>query len=790
MKQISRLLFQSILGRRLPADSGALRLEGPIAPIRIARDQWGIPYIEAQNDHDAWFGLGFCQGQDRAFQIETRLRVVRGTLAELIGPDGVPIDRVSRSIGFYRSAQAQLAALARPERELLEAFARGVTAGAARGGERLAHEFTLLRSRPTPYTAADVLGLLKLISFLLASNWDVEMARLLVAQLDGVDALLALDPVARYAREDLAELEGADARSGGRVREAVVSLHRELQMFFTAAGRSGGSNNWAVAPQRTRRGNPIVANDPHLPPGLPPHWYLAHVRTPQWRAVGACLAGAPGIIVGHNGRVAWGVTAGLIDNTDLFVEEIGPDGASVRRGDGFVPCQVQEETIAVKGGREVTLRLLTSDRGPVLVPDGPAGSGYGLAVRATWLEALPVVGFLKAHQSRTGEELRRLFEAWPSLPLNVVYADELGSIGWQLIGRAPVRRGGWGVAPAPAWRQDRGWQEAPVPYGEVPRAVDPPDGVVATANGRPPVEGGPFLGYDWLEEFRRRRIVESLLQRDDWDVAETLRLQTDVESLAWRSIRTTLEELSPQDPDARLALELMMAWDGQVTAGSTGAAVFEAFLAAMGKRVFRRKAPNAGLAFLGTQASRFTSRLIALLQERPAGWFEQSWDAEIEACLAGAVAGLRARYGGRTEDWAWGKVRPLTLGHPAGRGPLRAVFNRGPFAFAGDINTVAQGGVDPLDVTANPLAIASLRAVIEVGVWDEARFVLPGGESGNPCSPHYDDMLPLWLEGRAVVIPWSDAAVEARVRRTLSLFPAAHRLETERRVDGGVKEIS
>lgn len=760
---MTRLVVQALLGRRLPKHSGSLELDGPIASVRIDRDVWGIPYIRAENDHDAWFALGFCQGQDRAFQIETRLRAVRGTMAELIGKEGLAIDRISRSIGFYRSALEQLPSLHPEERELLDAFARGVTAGAKHGAKRLAHEFVLTGSKPTPYTAADVLGLLKLVSFLLASNWDLELARLRIALEDGVDALLAIDPAAGPAARELEELRRLD------LKEAAASIERELRAFFGAASRGGASNNWAIGPKRTRSGRPIVANDPHLNPVLPPHWYLAHIRTPAWQACGACLVGAPGIIVGHNGRVAWGVTAGLIDNTDLFIEEIGPDGASVRREGGFVPCAVTEELVRVRGGAPVTVRLLRGPLGPLLVPQH--SSRFAFAIRATWLDALPVVGFLRAHLAKSAEEFRRLFAEWPSLPLNVVFADTRGTIGWQMIGRTPVRRRGWGLVPTPAWEPGAGWDPDPVPFEAIPKAVDPPDGVLATANAAPDADHPPFLGCDWLEEYRKRRILEVLLEKEEWDVEETLRLQTDVESLAWRQLRPILAALSPRDADARLALELLLNWDGRLSPDSSGAAVYESFLSTMAKRITSSKARHTWRVALAAYNARLTQRMVQLLEERPAGWFARPWEAEIEEALASAVKELRRRFGGDPRRWAWGRVRPLTFKNPAGKGPLASLFNRGPYPFGGDTNTVAQGGADLADVTNEPFAIASLRAVMEVGAWDEARFVLPGGQSGNPCSPHYDDMLPLWLRGEAVVIPWSEAAIQARVRQSLVLSP-------------------
>ena len=459
-----------------------------------------------------------------------------------------------------------------------------MTDGATRGAKRPAHEFALLRSRPSPYTPADVLGLLKLLSFLLASNWDSELARLAVAESDGVEALMAIDPLIRAPATSIG-LD--DVPDGG----ALSLLRADLQHFVAYTGHGGASNNWVLAPDRTLWGRPIMANDPHLTPDLPAHWYLAHIATPEWRVAGAALAGAPGIIVGHNGRVAWGVTAGLIDNTDLFLEEIGEDGVSVRRGDTFLPCKSEGETIEVRGGKSVSMRYLESDLGPILPP--VQAGGRAVSIRATWLDPLPVKGFLGAHRAQSGEELRQLFREWPSLPLNLVYADRDGSIGWQLVGRAPIRKSGYGLFPLNASDLEVGWKEEPVPFEEMPHVANPPDGVVVTANSSPHEGDGPYLGSDWLEPYRKRRILEALSAKKKWSLEENARLQLDVVSLVWREIGPSLLGLETADPDAALALEILGDWDGSVTADSPAAAIFESFLVMMHRRAINRKVKDA-----------------------------------------------------------------------------------------------------------------------------------------------------------------------------------------------------
>ena len=768
-------LFRLLLGKRLPVTSGEIKLAGVKQPVSIRRDLYGIPVIEAQNDADAWYGLGFCQGQDRAFQLESLLRVVRGTLAELVGEDGLPVDRLSRRIGFYHAAEQQLDALDADVREMLEAFARGVTDGATLGCKRPPPEFALLRAKPTPYTAVDVLGLLKLISFLLASNWDTELVRYKILMEDGPEALAALDP----PYPDWLPVTTPPAAAAG---PALDRLAEDLRLFTETVGHGGGSNNWAIAPERAANGRPILANDPHLAPTAPPHWYLAHARTPEWAVAGATFLGSPGFPAGFNGYCAWGVTAGLTDNTDLFIEEIGEDGASVRVGDTFVPCVARHEIIHVKGGAFEELQVLETPHGPLVGP-AMAGEVGAIALKATWLQAKPVRGFLATHKARSFEAYRQCFADWPALPMNMVYADAEGNIGWQLVGEAPRRRKGWGTIPLPGSDPDAGWEDDPVPFAEMPHALNPDVGFIATANNKPKMDGdGPYLGTDWIDGYRLARIDEVLSSRQDWDVAGTMALQVDQLTIPWREMKETVLAAQPADEAAQKGLALLREWNGVLDVDTAAGSVYVLFTAEMMRRLVQAKAPKAaewalggGLTPLTPHSIIFTRRmghLVRLLREKPEGWFATSWEEEMGAALAAAVNTLRAKYGADEANWGWGKVRPLTLLHPAGaKSPADKVFNLGPFPWGGDASTVGQAAAAPTDPTGGPTFIASMRMVVEVGNWDENRFVLPGGQSGNPFSPHYADMLPLWREGQGVSIPWSPEMREKAAQERLILQP-------------------
>ena len=772
MKLIARILGIA-LGRRTPITSGELPVPGVSEPLTIGRDRHGIPYISARSEPDAWFGVGFCQGQDRAFQLELMRRVFRGTLSELIGSAGLPLDRLSRRLGLAESARRQAGRIEPDIRANLRAFARGVNAGIGRGLPRRPHEFLLLRSRPTPYTLTDVIGAAKLHALALASNWDIELARFQVLCRDGPEALADLDPGYRPEHPVAVPPGAAQGPAADRLAEDLAALRGIV-------GGHGGSNAWALAAGRTAGGSPLLANDPHLRPMLPPHWYLARLQTPEWSVAGATYVGGPAIPAGHNDHCAWGVTATLADTSDLFIEQLSPDGCRVREGDRFVPCRERSERIRVKGAPDEIERVLETPRGPI-VARGPGGEA--LSLRAIWLDPLPVRGMLDIHRAETFDQFRGACADWPLSSLSMVYADRKGRIGWQMMGSVPVRRRGFGTLPQPGWPDGGGWESEPVPHSELPSARDPASGMIATANNSPAREGGPWLGSDFVDGYRARRILDALGGRDDWGVGDSMRLHLDVASESWKEMRPAVLAAAARDPDAAAARELLADWDGRMDARSPAASVFALFCGAMGAAIAKARAPGSWESALGRSDAGFApyTLLVArrdghtarLLDRQPDGWFAEGWDGAIAEALAESVRTLKERAGENPASWSWGRVRPLALRHPLGvNRVLGAIFNRGGLRVGGDGNTVLQTLSPPHDPLSEPLVCPSLRMVVDTSDWENSRYCLPGGQSGNPASPNYDDQLPFWLRGDGVPIAWSPEAVEGAVVRELRLRPA------------------
>lgn len=768
-------LFPFLLGRRLPVTRGRIRVQGIGATVVIARDGWGVPHVEASSPEDAWFGLGFCHAQDRSFQLETLLRVGRGTLSALVGPPGLAADRMSRRLGFARLAEAELPLLSAAVRAAVEAYVAGVNAGRSHGLPRRPHELVLLRARPTPWAAGDVLAFAGLQAFALSANWDAELARLRILAADGPQAVLDLEP----APLDGVGLVPGLAAAAGPMLERLAD---DLAAFAAAAPSAGGSNAWAIAGARTSSGLPLLANDPHLAPRLPAPWYLVHLRCPGWQAAGASFVGAPVMPIGHNGQAAWGITAALTDQADLFLEEVAPDGRHVRSAEGWAPCEVVRERIEVRGGQAVEEEVLLTPRGPIVSPllEGVPGA---LSLSAVWLRPASIRGLLDVVAARDFEAFRMAFADWPGPALNVVYADAAGHIGYQLVGQLPRRRRGSGMLPLPGWLPDAGWHDVGVPFERMPFRQDPPDGFIVSANDPPPQDDGEApLGGDWVDGYRAARLVELLRERHDWDAGACARLQLDVTSLPWRDLRDIALQLPVHDGPGKLGRELLAAWDGQVGAASAAASVYELWVSELSRRIARARAPGSWPWALGAGFgdvvpvtmfhARAVGRVVRLLHARPAGWLPRDWLAEAADALSTVVARLEAERGRDPRRWRWGRLRRLTLRHPAGDRRLTAgAFNLGPVPFPGDSNTPLQAASGPLEPLANPGFVPNARAVIDLADPDASRWALAGGQSGNPCSPHYRDMFPLWLRGESVSIPWSSAAVEASTVATLYLEP-------------------
>jgi len=729
-------------------------------PVTIRFDARGVPDVEAGSEADAWRAVGWLHANDRLFQMEMSRRAASGRLSELLGARTVGFDTRIRRLRFRRLAEAAVAGARPATRAALEAYAEGVNAWLeARGGD-LPPELRLLRARPEPWTSADTLSL------------TLMMARRL-SPVDAPPELERFELLRAFGPERARELDGAPAADlFPEVEELARTLAAQPAAVGSRAESSGlGSNNWVVAPSRTRDGDALVANDPHLGLGLPNVWYQVSIRTPTYRVAGMTLPGSPPVILGRGPEVAWAMTNLYVDDVDVFFERPDAEGTRVARGEGWSPIESARETIRVRGGDPVEVEVKWTDRGTYLDADPDRGlpaRSVAWGAHETGDQLAAIVALAKASSVA---EAREAIEPWVFPPQNLLVADRQGGILWTPIGRAPDRFGWDGRFPAPGWRPEVGWRGL-LPAATNPQLLDPEEGLIATANSFLPVPVPDWFGEDFDTTFRMDRIREALAARDDWDVESFSALQGDVVSAWARFLVARLGD--GYEGDAARAATALAGWDGAMALRGPSA-LFALFERALQRATFEDEARAAGIGRFGTRW-----RLLRLLEGEisPSFWDDVA-TPETEGrheILARALAeGWRAgveRFGSDVAGWDYGALHRIVLGHPLDSLPLLGKgFRRGPYPLPGSPTTIlAFGGPwrgDHQEVTYGP----SMRFVTDAARPERTFSVLPGGQSGHPWDPHYDDQIGPYLENRPFAVPWDADAIEAAAVSRLVLRP-------------------
>jgi penicillin amidase len=703
-------------------------MSGLGAAVTIIIDRAGVPHVEAESARDAYFAHGYLHARDRLWQMELNRRVARGELAELFGPIALPADRVLRRLGFRRGAEGDLAGISGEGRQVLDAYAAGVNAYVAR--HRRPIEFVLLRSRPRPWSTIDTLAFGRYMAWSQTENLPTEIVRRQLAGLIGADRVSGLEP--------------------GDPAANVVAL---------AGLARGASNNWVAAPARSASGHALLANDPHLYPRIPPVWYAAHLRSADGlNVIGATLPGLPGVVIGHNSRIAWGITAGLADCEDLVDQDARAVAAAT----------VIREAIKVKGRSPVIEEVRVTVDGPILngvlaIPtDGPT-----VALRSSLRGGRAAIDALVALNRATDwTTFQQAMDQWDFPNLNFVYADVDGNIGYRMAGQVPLRRDG-------VWT-------GLVPLNEMPAVFNPEEGIFATANNRPAVPMRHVLANDWIDDYRWTRIMQILRSRAHHSLADFQAMQQDVRSVPAQQVGARLAQLAPGDGLAADVLARLRRWDGSLDAASPEAAIYQVFRIELVRGLYRElgdetvarvlgRGPDPVIAPVTAFFSRGSSDLLARLDRADQG--------VVRAALVAALRFLSDRFGPDIDQWRWGDLHRISFQHPIGLAvPVLdrlLKLSRGPYPIGGDADTLAQAAVDPWNPFTATGYSASYRQVFDTGDWDRGVFILPTGQSGHPASPHYADMVQAWRQGEYRSLPFSPQAIRDQADETVQLIPSA-----------------
>jgi penicillin G amidase len=776
----------------LPEQDGTLLVGTLSGPVRIVRDDAGVPSITAQSESDAQFALGFVHAQDRLWQIDFNRRVAQGRISELVGPAGLDTDRFLRTLGVYARARQMAAELDPETRVMVESYCAGINAYLDQRRAPLPAEFVLLRApKPDHWVPADVMAWSLMMAWDLSSHGmrnELERlrlaSRLTKAEID--EFLPSWDPAAPAVADYVGLYRGLGL-SDQAVAAWAGSLAGMLPERLIGAAQALGSNNWVVAGSRSASGRPLLANDPHLGLSTPSVWYMARLAAPGLEVFGATLPGVPYVVLGRTAHVAWGFTNTYADTQDLYLEQVVPEHPErYRTPAGDEPFDTRVEQIRVRGADPVDLTVRATRHGPVIsgalasADAAVPGGRYVLALRWTALE--PGDATLRAFRAmnRATDTVRfeHALRDVGSIVQNVVYAGDDGHIGLRVVGRVPLRRPDndlLGVAPAPGWEARYDWQRWLAP-DELPHLRDPPGAIIVTANQKiaPPGYAG-FLTTEWQAPFRAQRIEQRLAAVPRHDLASFESIQADVTSLAAREMMQALARAEPATELGRAALQRLRGWDGSMRSDRPEPLLYHAWLDLLKQRVFDDDLGP--LAHDLVEPSPLTGALLGVMSGRAhaRNWCDDATRPERHVdCmqLAGealdqAVAAL-AHTPAALDRLRWGARHPAVFEHRpfSNVAPLRGWFEQR-IAQPGDDDTVDVGhlrltGALPFEVRAGP----SLRLVFDLAGPSGGAWMFAPGQSGSPFSPQFGDLLEAWSKVR-----YRPLTASSSMARTLMLKP-------------------
>jgi penicillin G amidase len=739
----------------LPRLDGTVTLPGLTAPVEIATDRHAIPHIFAQSQEDAYFALGYVHARDRMWQMDFNRRIGAGRLSELIGSAGLHYDRLMRVLGFQASAESSVQALAPEVRRALDSYAAGVNAWLDTRSGPLPLEFQVLGYTPEPWKPADSLIWGKLMALQLSGNYNDELLRARLMRKFPADTIRQMYP--EYPATAPVTL-AADL--------ADVNFDRLHAALPPPLGPATASNEWVVSGERSATGKPILVNDPHLQLGAPSLWYLARIEAPELSLVGATVPGVPFHVLGRNDRISWGFTTTGSDVQDLYVERLDPnDPKRYLTPDGPRAFDRRTEIIKVKGAPDEQLVVRTTRHGPVLSDVEPralqaAPEGHvislaftGLSDRDTTAEAL-----WRLNRAPDWEGFKAALRLIQAPQQNIVYADVQGNIGFYTPGLVPVRRKGDGSIPVPGWTDEYAWTGA-IPFEELPQAFNPPNGRIVNANNRVvDPEYRWFLSNQWDDWYRAARIEQVLDASRRHDVAAAESLLKDTVSLAARDLLPLMLRIEAATPAGKAALDMLRGWDATMARDRAEPLIYEWWARELNRGLY---ADELGNLFPNIWSA--SPRLVLHILTRERQWCDdvttpdisETCDDILKSSLDRALAILTERHGPDMAKWRWGMEHRAPLAHQVlSKVPvLKDLFDIGIETDGGN-HTINRGGSNIRDGNApfSHIHGAGYRAVYDMSDPANSCFMISTGQSGNPLSSHYGDLVEHWRDGQHFTI--------------------------------------
>jgi penicillin amidase len=825
-------LPDKVAPQSFPQIDGTLHVTGLNGTVDVYRDKMGIPHIYATTLHDLFFAQGYVHAQDRFWQMDAWRHIGSGSLSEMFGKGQVETDAFLRTLGWKETAQQEYAMLSPDSKAILDAYTEGVNAYLKdHDGSALSLEYAVLKLlspayKIAPWTPVNSLTWGKAMAWDLRGNMDEEIERAVLLKTltrQQIDQLFPPYPsdhpiiVNHIGNGASASSTTTPDAAQFQIPDVTLSaLQHNAALLNAALGPASdgiGSNSWAVSGSLTTTGKPILANDPHLEIQMPSIWYQMDLhcmpKSDQcpYEVAGFSFAGVPGIIIGHNDKIAWGFTNTGPDVMDLFIEKVNPANPNQYEVNGqWVNFETRTETLNVVGGSPVTVTVRSTDHGPVVsdtygplkntntdnAPDFvPFKDRTGLQLPDQYVIALewtalkpstPFEAVWEFNKAQNWDGFRAAAKNFHVPAQNLLYADTDGNIGYQMPGDVPIRKSGDGRYPVPGWTGQYDWTGY-IPFDQLPYTFNPSEGYIVTANNQVAPNNYPyFITADWNYGFRANRIVNLIKNAPGKiDLNYIQKMQGDDYDVNAETYVPLLQQMSNQfTGNNSAALNILKNWDYQAKSDSSAAAIFESFWSHLLSNTFDNKLPKKYWPDDGSQWNEVMRNLVKnptdpFWDDKTTTNMVETRDDIIKKSWGDAVNELIGNYGSDMSKWNWGEMHTATFENQTlgqtGIGLIDSLFNRGPFQTSGGssiVNATAWANVGKEYVVTD---VPSMRMIVDLSNLSNSLTVHTTGESGHAYSQHYDDMSTMWAAIQYYPMLWDQQTVIQQTEGHLQLMP-------------------